>query len=1028
ICVILLVIVGMSSCDFSLNNWFDRDTEAVIKVSYEDGVLGGYIGRIVTVDGSSSVCGPNDTLIYSWTLKEKPIGSAISLGSTPSEKITFIPDIADDYIIELIVVDDDKDDDDKDDDDCIKTISVKGKPGIPTGLEVNDTGVDTVELAWNISPDATEYAIYRDGSLVGFSAGSFEGTDYIDPPTEFRDEGLQPGTVYSYKVSAENPAGESEKSLPAVSAITRLAIPENFHSEENTLTTVDLAWDGSTNAATYFVEKRKESETSFEEAYEGSTLNCQLEDLDSGQVYFFRITALNSVGATSELSTNIRVNLGLIPLPPPNNVIASSETQSSITISWDSVEGAYAYNVYRASSESGTYSLITPPDNTYTTTTTSYLDSDPPLSSGVRYYYKVSTINQVIDDGSAVLLEGAKSESYGTGITIPADPSDLVVANPTYHSLKVEWTSVTGADEYKLYRAASPSGSYIRVPTIPPIITSPPYIDEGLDWNTTYYYKVTASNSSGESGKSDYANETTLSRPVYTITATAGTGGSIVPSGEVTVPHGEDKTFTFNEDTGYTISRVEVDGENVDWDEEGGIPSYTFSDVEGDHTIDVFFSLDPSSIGKSPSSFSFGATEGANNPSSQTLSIWRSAGSQPLDWSVSDNAAWLSLSPSSGSSTGETDSVTVSVNIDGLADGTYNGTITILADGATNSPQTLPITLIVDDNNVTNVNATDGNYDYIRITWDSVPRATSYDIYRSTSSSGTYLPCGTYSPGEIASTVEYNDYSADVLSTYWYKVRAVFGEKIGPYSSSDNGYAMPEYSNIDREQWIEGSLTTGNDQWYRVYLYSGNTYSIVWDDSYQGSSDYSCDIKVTAKKRDYAYFTGVDSGYNSPRTITPTSTGYVYLQVQGYNSSSSGSYGFIITKFAPGVRLNSANPKAYGGMSFSSYGAEYDTYYTSDPHWKINYIGGYLEFTFYGQKDFNYNIQGSTQYGTSYCYVDVYINGGLYIYNWFIEPGWKWWYTPASEFTSGNNTIRFVLKQVDPNYCTNFWCEWVGVE
>ena len=59
---------------------------------------------------------------------------------------------------------------------------------------------------------------------------------------------------------------------------------------------------------------------------------------------------------------------------------------------------------------------------------------------------------------------------------------------------------------------------------------------------------------------------------------------------------------------------------------------------------------------------------------------------------MSDNAAWLSLSPASGTAPG---SATASVNLASLATGTYNATISLTATGATNTPKTVPVTLTV---------------------------------------------------------------------------------------------------------------------------------------------------------------------------------------------------------------------------------------------------------------------------------------------------------------------------------------------
>jgi hypothetical protein len=110
-------------------------------------------------------------------------------------------------------------------------------------------------------------------------------------------------------------------------------------------------------------------------------------------------------------------------------------------------------------------------------------------------------------------------------------------------------------------------------------------------------------------------------------------------------------------------------------------------------TVTVGGVADPT-IGYSPSSFGFTAMEGGSDPATQTLSIWNSGG-ETLDWVVSADALWLSLSPTSGSSTGETDQVTASVDISGMSSGSYSAIITISASGATNTPQTVPVNLTI---------------------------------------------------------------------------------------------------------------------------------------------------------------------------------------------------------------------------------------------------------------------------------------------------------------------------------------------
>ncbi|HKE03285.1 MAG TPA: S8 family serine peptidase [Blastocatellia bacterium] len=96
-------------------------------------------------------------------------------------------------------------------------------------------------------------------------------------------------------------------------------------------------------------------------------------------------------------------------------------------------------------------------------------------------------------------------------------------------------------------------------------------------------------------------------------------------------------------------------------------------------------------IGVNPTSLSFTATAGGSNPANQTISVTNTGGGT-LNFTASDDASWLTVSPASGTAPS---TLTASVNISGLAAGAYNGTITISATGATNTPVSVPVTLTV---------------------------------------------------------------------------------------------------------------------------------------------------------------------------------------------------------------------------------------------------------------------------------------------------------------------------------------------
>ena len=91
--------------------------------------------------------------------------------------------------------------------------------------------------------------------------------------------------------------------------------------------------------------------------------------------------------------------------------------------------------------------------------------------------------------------------------------------------------------------------------------------------DTTVYAHWTYTGGGGSSGYS-----------YYTIKATAGTGGSISPSGNVSVREGRDQTFTITPDKGYAVANVKIDGKSI-----GAVKSYTFENVSRPHTIEVIF-------------------------------------------------------------------------------------------------------------------------------------------------------------------------------------------------------------------------------------------------------------------------------------------------------------------------------------------------------------------------------------------------------------------------------------------------------
>ncbi|MDR2146696.1 MAG: InlB B-repeat-containing protein [Tannerella sp.] len=129
----------------------------------------------------------------------------------------------------------------------------------------------------------------------------------------------------------------------------------------------------------------------------------------------------------------------------------------------------------------------------------------------------------------------------------------------------------------------------------------------------TRYTASTVYNTAGD--LTLYAKWTAI--PVYTITASAGSGGSISPAGNVSVTQGSNQTFDFHPNTGYEIDKITVDGANIPV-----AGSYSFTDVTANHTIRVVFKAKQYTL-------TFDAQGGTVSPTTHTVTYNSPVGTLP---------------------------------------------------------------------------------------------------------------------------------------------------------------------------------------------------------------------------------------------------------------------------------------------------------------------------------------------------------------------------------------------------------------
>ena len=109
------------------------------------------------------------------------------------------------------------------------------------------------------------------------------------------------------------------------------------------------------------------------------------------------------------------------------------------------------------------------------------------------------------------------------------------------------------------------------------------YLNQSYSMGGSYQFFIWANDTSSNVNTSS-VHTFTITFNTHMITASAGTGGSITPSGVVVVNHGGYKNFTIAPNTGYHIVDVLVDGGSI-----GAVSWYNFSNVVTDHTVAASF-------------------------------------------------------------------------------------------------------------------------------------------------------------------------------------------------------------------------------------------------------------------------------------------------------------------------------------------------------------------------------------------------------------------------------------------------------
>ena len=189
----------------------------------------------------------------------------------------------------------------------------------------------------------------------------------------------------------------------------------------------------------------------------------------AGTTYYYRVKACNDAGL-SPYSNIVSGNVVVTPKPSaPVVKIGHSATSGKPMLTWNAVDGAASYRVYRTTTKNGAYTVIN------TTKALTYTNVGAAL--GTTYYYKVEALNAAGKSmGFSAVAEGKVAPVLAVGYSSVSGKPQLT------------WKAIPGATEYQVYRSAQQNSGYKKINTT----TATSYVNTGAKANTTYYYKIVA--------------------------------------------------------------------------------------------------------------------------------------------------------------------------------------------------------------------------------------------------------------------------------------------------------------------------------------------------------------------------------------------------------------------------------------------------------------------------------------------------------------------------------------------------------
>ena len=347
--------------------------------------------------------------------------------------------------------------------------AVTPKPSAPVVKIGNSATSGKPMLTWNAVSGAASYKVYRATSQNG--TYSLLGSVTV---TSYTNTGAKDGVTYYYKVTAVNDSGESaysnivsgqNKAVTPKPAAPVVKIGHSASSGKPMLT-----WNAVSGATSYKVYRATSQNGTYSLLGSVTVTSYTNTGAKDGVTYYYKVKAVNSAGESAYSNTVSGQNKAVTPKPAaPVVKIGHSATSGKPMLTWNAVDGAASYKVYRATAKNGAYSVIN------TTHALTYTNTGAVL--GTTYYYKVEALNAAGKSmGFSDVVEGKVAPVLAVGYSSVSGKPQLT------------WKAVPGATEYQVYRSTQQNSGYTKINTT----TSTSYVNTGAKANTTYYYKIVA--------------------------------------------------------------------------------------------------------------------------------------------------------------------------------------------------------------------------------------------------------------------------------------------------------------------------------------------------------------------------------------------------------------------------------------------------------------------------------------------------------------------------------------------------------